>query len=107
MIGSGIATICPSFPYTTALRTPTEKLTLDTLSIKSVNFSKYFLIIEFLQFKILKDVIIRFRMMSGYRIHYVPGWDCHGLPIELKVTSSDYIFYLLLIMYLGTKEWGR
>jgi isoleucyl-tRNA synthetase len=32
--------------------------------------------------KVLKDVIIRFRTMQGFQAHYVPGWDCHGLPIE-------------------------
>jgi isoleucyl-tRNA synthetase len=35
--------------------------------------------------KILKDMIIRSRTMSGYDAPYVPGWDCHGLPIELNV----------------------
>jgi len=32
--------------------------------------------------KILKDIIIKFRTMQGYDAKYVPGWDCHGLPIE-------------------------
>lgn len=35
--------------------------------------------------KILKDIIIKSKGMSGYDAHYIPGWDCHGLPIELKV----------------------
>jgi len=35
--------------------------------------------------KTLKDVIIRFRTMEGYEAPYVPGWDCHGLPIEHKI----------------------
>ena len=35
--------------------------------------------------KILKDIIIKSRNMQGERSVYVPGWDCHGLPIELKV----------------------
>ena len=35
--------------------------------------------------KILKDFIVRSRTMAGYDAPYVPGWDCHGLPIELKV----------------------
>ncbi len=35
--------------------------------------------------KILKDIIIRYKTMRGYYSHYVPGWDCHGLPIEQKV----------------------
>ncbi|MBN1271773.1 MAG: isoleucine--tRNA ligase [Candidatus Aminicenantes bacterium] len=35
--------------------------------------------------KILKDFIIKSKTMKGHRAPYVPGWDCHGLPIEIKV----------------------
>ena len=35
--------------------------------------------------KILKDVIVRTQQMSGKDSIYVPGWDCHGLPIEWKI----------------------
>lgn len=35
--------------------------------------------------KILKDIIIKSKTLSGFDSPYVPGWDCHGLPIELKV----------------------
>ncbi|MEN9427747.1 MAG: hypothetical protein RLZZ220_2096, partial [Pseudomonadota bacterium] len=35
--------------------------------------------------KILKDIIVRSRTMAGFDAPYVPGWDCHGLPIEHKV----------------------
>ncbi len=35
--------------------------------------------------KVLKDLVVRSRTMSGRRCPYVPGWDCHGLPIEHKV----------------------
>jgi isoleucyl-tRNA synthetase len=38
--------------------------------------------------KTLKDVIIRFRTMQGYESPYVPGWDCHGLPIEHKIQEK-------------------
>jgi len=38
--------------------------------------------------KILKDIILRSRRMSGYDCPYVPGWDCHGLPIELNVDKE-------------------
>ena len=31
--------------------------------------------------KILKDIIIRFKTMQGFDTPYVPGWDCHGLPV--------------------------
>jgi len=38
--------------------------------------------------KILKDVVTRSRQMLGYDSNYVPGWDCHGLPIEWKVEEE-------------------
>ena len=38
--------------------------------------------------KILKDVIVRTQQMSGKNSIYVPGWDCHGLPIEWKIEES-------------------
>ncbi len=38
--------------------------------------------------KILKDIIVKSRQMAGYNAPYVPGWDCHGLPIEHKVDSE-------------------
>ncbi|MBW4638164.1 MAG: isoleucine--tRNA ligase [Gloeocapsa sp. UFS-A4-WI-NPMV-4B04] len=38
--------------------------------------------------KILKDIINRFQLLQGRKVRYVPGWDCHGLPIELKVIQN-------------------
>ena len=38
--------------------------------------------------KILKDIITRFHQMSGQDSIYVPGWDCHGLPIEWKIEEK-------------------
>ena len=38
--------------------------------------------------KILKDVINRARQMSGFDAYYVPGWDCHGLPIEWRIEEE-------------------
>ncbi len=38
--------------------------------------------------KILKDVVNRTRQMAGYDANYVPGWDCHGLPIEWKIEEQ-------------------
>jgi isoleucyl-tRNA synthetase len=38
--------------------------------------------------KILKDLIVKSRQMAGFDAPYVPGWDCHGLPIEHKVDSE-------------------
>ena len=40
--------------------------------------------------KILKDVIVRSQQMAGNDANYVPGWDCHGLPIEWKVEEENY-----------------
>ncbi|KAL7873802.1 hypothetical protein AOLI_G00128730 [Acnodon oligacanthus] len=38
--------------------------------------------------KILKDIHNRFEMLRGRKVHYIPGWDCHGLPIELKALGE-------------------
>ncbi len=38
--------------------------------------------------KILKDIIIKYKSMKGYYSPFVPGWDCHGLPIELQVDKN-------------------
>ena len=38
--------------------------------------------------KILKDFIVKSKTMAGFDSPYVPGWDCHGLPIEIKVDSE-------------------
>ncbi len=38
--------------------------------------------------KILKDVVVRSMQMAGYDAPYVPGWDCHGLPIEWKIEEK-------------------
>ncbi|WAR19496.1 SYIM-like protein [Mya arenaria] len=35
-----------------------------------------------------KDIVNRYHVMRGHRVHYVPGWDCHGLPIELKALQG-------------------
>jgi isoleucyl-tRNA synthetase len=45
--------------------------------------------------KTLKDIIVKFKTMEGFRSPYVPGWDCHGLPIEHQVLKN-----------LGTKKEG-
>ncbi|MDZ7810684.1 MAG: class I tRNA ligase family protein [Arhodomonas sp.] len=39
--------------------------------------------------KILKDIIVKARTLDGYDAPYVPGWDCHGLPIEHKVEQTS------------------
>ena len=38
--------------------------------------------------KILKDFINRYKMLSGYKVTYIPGWDTHGLPIETAITKT-------------------
>ena len=38
--------------------------------------------------KILKDIIVKSRNMAGFNAPYIPGWDCHGLPIELQVEKK-------------------
>ena len=40
--------------------------------------------------KILKDVVTRSQQMLGYDSNFVPGWDCHGLPIEWKIEEENY-----------------
>lgn len=39
--------------------------------------------------KILKDIIIKSKSMSGFRADYIPGWDCHGLPIEHQIEKEQ------------------
>jgi isoleucyl-tRNA synthetase len=41
--------------------------------------------------KVLKDIIVRYKSMSGFRAPYVPGWDTHGLPIETALTKSGKV----------------
>src|SRR5262252_8458079 len=38
--------------------------------------------------KILKDFVVKSKTMAGFDSPYVPGWDCHGLPIEIKVDNE-------------------
>ncbi|MCC7145107.1 MAG: isoleucine--tRNA ligase [Phycisphaeraceae bacterium] len=38
--------------------------------------------------KVLKDLVVRSKTMAGFDVPYIPGWDCHGLPIEHKVVSE-------------------
>ena len=38
--------------------------------------------------KILKDLVVKSKSMAGFRAPYLPGWDCHGLPIEFKVVKE-------------------
>ncbi|MGE4285749.1 MAG: isoleucine--tRNA ligase [Phycisphaerae bacterium] len=38
--------------------------------------------------KVLKDIVIKYKTMQGFDAPYIPGWDCHGLPIEVKVMAE-------------------
>jgi len=38
--------------------------------------------------KILKDIIIKFKNLSGYQVPFIPCWDCHGLPIEHNIEKK-------------------
>jgi isoleucyl-tRNA synthetase len=38
--------------------------------------------------KTLKDIINKYQLLKGRKVRYIPGWDCHGLPIELKVLQA-------------------
>lgn len=46
------------------------------------------LFIERCLIQILKDIRNRFEVLRGRQVHYIPGWDCHGLPIELKALGE-------------------
>ena len=37
--------------------------------------------------QVLKDIINRYKILRGHRVQFVPGWDCHGLPIEMKALA--------------------
>lgn len=67
-------------------------------AINKVIYIIYYILILFTIFlcchisiQILKDIFNRHHLLNGYRIHYKPGWDCHGLPIELKALSNTEV----------------
>ncbi len=62
---------CPAMSCMMALHTPTVRLHLG----HALN-------------KCLKDFIVKSKSMAGHDAPYVPGWDCHGLPIEIKVDQQ-------------------
>ncbi|OGF51323.1 MAG: isoleucine--tRNA ligase [Candidatus Firestonebacteria bacterium GWA2_43_8] len=41
--------------------------------------------------KVLKDIVVKYKTMRGFDSPYIPGWDCHGMPIEHKVTEKHKI----------------
>ena len=49
----------------------------------------FFLFLRTFFVQIQKDIIVRYKLLDGYRIDFRPGWDCHGLPIELKALQNN------------------
>lgn len=58
-------------------------------------------------FQILKDIQNRFEMLRGIQVHFVPGWDCHGLPIELKALGELGTSGLSPLQIRQKGQWGR
>ncbi len=75
--------------------------------------------------KVLKDIVNKYKILKGHKVHFVPGWDCHGLPIELKVLqnlksterknldvlglrkkATDYAYIQIENQKEGFKRWG-
>jgi isoleucyl-tRNA synthetase len=57
--------------------------------------------------KILKDVICRVKVQEGQRVVYVPGWDCHGLPIEIKALEKQRENGELTLDAVGVRKVAR
>ena len=53
--------------------------------------------------KVLKDILLK-AVMDGFDAPYVPGWDCHGLPIELKVEEKSVKWALKSMLQLSVKR---
>jgi isoleucyl-tRNA synthetase len=47
--------------------------------------------------KIMKDFVVKSKIASGHRVRFQPGWDCHGLPIELAVRKSVEVRFILYL----------
>ena len=47
--------------------------------------------------KILKDFVVKSRVAAGFRVDYRPGWDCHGLPIEMAMRKTSEVCALLFV----------
>ncbi|MBI4444621.1 MAG: isoleucine--tRNA ligase [Acidobacteria bacterium] len=57
--------------------------------------------------KILKDFIVKCRTMAGFNSPYVPGWDCHGLPIEIKVVGKKRVVTNPLTIRKQCREYAQ
>jgi len=54
--------------------------------------------------KVVKDALVKYKRLQGYHCPFVPGWDCHGLPIEHKVTTSPPEDLLVMDVPLPTND---
>lgn len=57
--------------------------------------------------QILKDITNRYKLLRGYKVNYIPGWDCHGLPIELKALKIGSAKGIYLSDPLEIREKGK
>lgn len=77
---------------------------ISLIIIFNLVYNKMYIIVQ-----ILKDITIRFKFVNGSKINYIPGWDCHGLPIELKAEKMHgnkwKNFSALEIRQNGKKLW--
>lgn len=55
--------------------------------------------------KIIKDIINKRKLLEGYKAKFVPGWDTHGLPIELKVRSAHVTHHLCCKLAFNVQVW--
>ena len=88
LIGTIVLTtiVCTFAGYALAvLRGPLKNI-IFLLIITPILFPGVSLIIPL--YKILKDIVTKFHQMDGKDSVYVPGWDCHGLPIEWKIEEQ-------------------
>jgi valyl-tRNA synthetase len=53
--------------------------------------------------RVLKDFVCRYRVMRGQRVSFVPGWDCHGLPIEVKALEKVSVH--MTSLHVCVRDW--
>ena len=51
--------------------------------------------------KILKDIINKTKLLAGYDVPYIPGWDCHGMPIETNILPNAHVPEAVALMIVG------
>lgn len=97
--GRGMNHATKSSFYTMVLHMPMDSLMLDMSSIRYHLLFIHFILLSG-QFdlmtsfgissspQVLKDITVKYKILTGHRVHYVPGWDCHGVPIEQKALAD-------------------